>query len=59
MGRVVAIRSSLVFGAMTGSMAVCSISAEAVPAGVVIAITGGVTLVAGVLGALLPAVRDA
>ena len=28
LGRVVAIRSSLVFGAMTGAMAVCSIAAE-------------------------------
>jgi hypothetical protein len=59
MGRVIAIRSSLVFGAMTGSAAVCSIAAEVVPAGVVIASLGAVTLLAGVLGALLPAVRDA
>jgi MFS family permease len=59
MGRVVAFRSSLVFGAMTLSMAVSSVAAEHVPVGTVIAASGGITLAAGLIGALLPAVRDA
>ena len=58
MGRVVSIRSSLVFGAMTVSAAVCSMVAEAVPAGGVLAVMGLVTVIAGVIGAFLPAVRD-
>ncbi len=58
MGRVVAFRSSLVFGAMTLSMGVSSVAAEHIPVGTVIAASGAVTLVAGLIGALLPAVRD-
>lgn len=59
MGRVVAFRGSLVFGAMTGAMGVSGILAESVSAGVVIAAFGALTVLGGVLGALLPAVRDA
>ncbi len=59
LGRVIAIRSSLVFGAMTGSMAVCAVLSNWVPAGVIIATTGLLTIGAGLVGALLPAVRDA
>jgi MFS transporter, DHA3 family, macrolide efflux protein len=59
LGRVVAIRSSLVFGAMTGAMAVTSVAAQWVPAGVIIAFTGLLTIGAGLVGACLPAVRDA
>jgi hypothetical protein len=59
MGRVVAIRSSLVLGAMTGAMAVCSGLAEGIDAGLVIATTGLITMVAGVAAVFLPAVRDA
>jgi MFS family permease len=59
MGRVISMRSSLVFGAMTLSAAVSSVVAETVPVGVVIAVLGGVTVLAGLVGALLPAVRDA
>ncbi len=59
MGRVVAIRSSIVFGAMTGAAAVSSLAAGVVPPGTIFAILGAVTLVAGLAGALLPAVRDA
>lgn len=59
MGRVVAIRSSLVLGAMTGAMAICSGLAESVDAGLVIAFTGLLTMIAGVAAALMPAVRDA
>ncbi len=59
LGRVVAIRSSLVFGAMTGAMAVTSAAAQWVPAGVIIAFTGLLTVAAALAGAFLPAVRDA
>jgi MFS family permease len=59
MGRVVAIRSSLVLGAMTGAMAVCSGLAESVDAGLIIAFTGLLTVLAGVAAAFMPAVRDA
>ncbi len=59
LGRVVAFRGSLVFGAMTGAMAVASIAQLWVSAGVIIAFTGVLTVGAGLAGALLPAVRDA
>jgi len=59
MGRVVAFRSSLVFGAMTLAMGLSGIFAEAIEVGVVIAAFGALTTVGGLIGALLPAVRDA
>jgi MFS family permease len=59
MGRVIAIRSSLVFGAMTGTAAVCTLIADVVPPGAIFAALGALTALAGVVGALLPAVRDA
>jgi len=59
MGRVVAFRGSLVFGAMTLAMAVAGILAESVSAGLVIAAFGVLTVLGGLIGALLPAVRDA
>jgi DHA3 family macrolide efflux protein-like MFS transporter len=59
MGRVVAIRSSIVMGALSGAMAVSSGLADSVDAGLVIALAGAVTVAAGCLAALLPAVRDA
>lgn len=59
MGRVVAFRSSLVFGAMTLAMAISGILAESVPVGIVIAAFGALTALGGIVGALLPAVRDA
>ncbi|MGI8928121.1 MAG: MFS transporter [Candidatus Limnocylindrales bacterium] len=59
MGRVVAFRGSFVFGAMTLAMAVAGILAESVPAGIVIAGFGVLTVLGGLIGALLPAVRDA
>ena len=59
MGRVLAFRSSLVFGSMTIAMAVGGILGEALGAGVVIGIFGVVTVVAGLAGLLVPAVRDA
>ena len=59
MGRVVAFRSSLVFGSMLGAMAISGILAESLAVGWVIAGFGVLTVVAGVVAALLPAVRDA
>jgi MFS transporter, DHA3 family, macrolide efflux protein len=59
MGRVVAMRGSMVFGAMTASAAVCSVAAQTVPTGTIFAVLGAVTVLAGLLGTLLPAVRDA
>jgi MFS family permease len=59
MGRVVAFRSSLVFGSMMGAMALSGLLAEMISVGWVIAGFGALTALAGVLGALLPAVRDA
>lgn len=58
MGRVIAIRSSIVFGAMTGSAALCTLAAGIVAPGMIFAALGAVTVLAGLLGALLPAVRD-
>ena len=58
LGRVVAFRSSLVFGAMTMAMAIASLLAESIDAGLVIAAFGALTMTAGLIGALLPAVRD-
>jgi MFS family permease len=59
MGRVVAIRSSIVMGALTGAMAVSSGLAEHIDAGLIIAATGVLTVIAAGLAAVLPAVRDA
>jgi len=59
MGRVVAFRATLVFGALTGAMAVSAVLAESIPVGTVIAGAGAITVFAAVIGWLLPAVRDA
>jgi predicted MFS family arabinose efflux permease len=59
LGRVVAIRSSIVVGAMTIAMAVSSIAAESFQVGAIIATTGLLTVAAGLVAAVLPAVRDA
>jgi predicted MFS family arabinose efflux permease len=59
LGRVVAIRSSIVVGTMTLAMAVCSVAAESFQVGTIIAVTGLLTLAAGLVAAALPAVRDA
>ena len=59
MGRVVAIRSSIVMGALTGAMAVSSGLADHVDAGLIIAVTGVLTVIAAGIAAWLPAVRDA
>jgi MFS family permease len=59
LGRVIAFRSTLVFGSMTLAMGVAGAVAESVPVGLVIAGFGALTLLGGVIGAFLPAVRDA
>ncbi len=59
LGRVVAIRSSIVMGALTGAMAVASGLADHVDAGLIIAFTGVLTVIAAIVAAWLPAVRDA
>ncbi len=59
LGRVVAIRSSIVMGAMAFAMGICTVLVAFVPAGPLIAATGMLAVLAGVVGALLPAVRDA
>ncbi len=59
MGRVVAIRSSIVMGALTGAMAVSAGLADRVDAGVIIAATGVLTVLSAIVAAWLPAVRDA
>ncbi len=59
MGRVVAIRSSIVMGALTGAMAVSSLLADHVDAGLIIAAMGLLTVLAACVAAALPAVRDA
>jgi MFS family permease len=58
MGRVISIRGAMVFGTMTLSMGVSSILAASVSVGGVFVLLGGVTVLAGVLAAFLPAVRD-
>jgi DHA3 family macrolide efflux protein-like MFS transporter len=58
MGRVVAIRSSIVMGALTGAMAVSSGLADHIDAGLIIAATGVLTVLAAAIASLLPAVRD-
>lgn len=59
MGRVVGFRFALVFGSMTVAMGVGSILGELVGVTTVIAFFGLVTLIAGLGGALVPAIRDA
>jgi MFS family permease len=59
MGRVLGIRFALVFGSMTLAMAVGGVLGEVFGAAPVIGALGVVTLVAGLAGLLVPAVRDA
>lgn len=59
MGRVLGLRFSLVFGAMTLAMGIGGVLGEVFGAGPVIGIFGVVTVVAGLAGLLVPAVRDA
>ncbi len=59
MGRVVAFRSTLVFSAMMGAMAVAGVAAEILPVGLVIAAAGAITVASAVVAWTLPHVRDA
>ncbi len=59
MGRVVGIRFSIVFGSLTGAMAVSGVIAESVGVGIVFIAFGAVTAIAGLAGAFIPAVRNA
>jgi len=59
MGRVVGFRFALVFGAMTLAMGIGGVLGQVFGVGPVIAISGLVTLTAGLAGILVPAVRDA
>jgi DHA3 family macrolide efflux protein-like MFS transporter len=58
MGRVVGFRFALVFGAMTLAMGVGGVMAEVVGVTTVIAVSGLVTMCAGLAGLFVPAVRD-
>jgi DHA3 family macrolide efflux protein-like MFS transporter len=59
MGRVVSFRFSLVFGALTIAMAVGGVLAAQIGVAPVLALFGLLTLIAGLAGMLVPAVRDA
>ncbi len=59
LGRVVSFRFALVYGSMTVAMGVGSLMIIAVPATAVIAFFGLVTLVTGLAGWFVPAIRDA
>jgi MFS family permease len=59
MGRVVGLRFSLVFGSMAIAMGVGGLLALIVPVTAVIATFGLITMLAGLAGLLVPAVRDA
>jgi predicted membrane-bound spermidine synthase len=59
LGRVVSFRFALVYGSMTVAMGVGSLMIIAVPATTVIALFGLVTLVTGLAGWFVPAIRNA
>jgi len=59
MGRVLGLRFSMVFGSMTIALAVGGIVGQAFGAAAVIGVFGLVTVTAGLVGLLLPSVRDA
>jgi MFS family permease len=59
LGRVVSFRFSLVFGAMTFAMAIGGVLAAQIGVATVLGLFGLLTLIAGLAGMLVPAVRDA
>jgi MFS transporter, DHA3 family, macrolide efflux protein len=59
MGRVLGLRFAVVFGSMTLAMGVGGILGEAFGAPAVLGVFGLITVVAGLAGLLVPAVRDA
>jgi MFS family permease len=58
-GRVVSFRFALVFGSMTLAMAVGGVLGQVLGIPVVLAVSGVVSIVAGLAGLLVPAMRDA
>jgi hypothetical protein len=58
-GRVVGFRFALVFGAMTMSIGIGGVVAEFFGVTTVIAVVGVITMLAGLTGLFVPAVRDA
>ncbi|MGZ8438380.1 MAG: MFS transporter [Candidatus Limnocylindrales bacterium] len=59
LGRVVGFRFAITFGSMTLAMGLGAVMAEFLDVSVVIAFFGLVTMVAGLAGLLVPAIRDA
>ena len=59
MGRVVGFRFALVFGSMTVAMGVGAVLGEVIGVTAVLAFFGLVTMVAGLAGLFVPAIRDA
>jgi MFS family permease len=59
MGRVVSFRFALVFGSMTAAMAIGGVLGQLVGIAPVLAISGFATILAGLAGLFVPAVRDA
>ncbi len=59
MGRVLSLRLALVFGSMTIAMGVGGVLGEAFGAALVMGVFGVITILAGLAGLLVPAVRDA
>jgi predicted MFS family arabinose efflux permease len=59
MGRVVSFRFALVFGSMTGAMAIGGVLGEVVGIAPVLALSGLASVIAGLAGLLVPALRDA
>ena len=59
LGRVVGFRFALVFGSMTIAMAISGLLAASVGTAVVFILFGMITVLAGLAGLLVPAVRDA
>jgi predicted MFS family arabinose efflux permease len=59
LGRVVGFRSALVFGSMTIAMAVSGLLAASVGTAAVLVVFGLTTVLAGLAGLFVPAVRDA
>jgi MFS transporter, DHA3 family, macrolide efflux protein len=58
MGRVIAIRGSLVYGAMIASGLLSSLLATVVPVGVIFAVLGLLTALAGAVSLFVPTIRD-
>ena len=59
LGRVIGLRFAIVYGSMTLAMALGGLLGEAVGVGPVLAVFGVLTMLAGLAGLLVPAVRNA